>query len=73
MTDRINIHDPIFELCHRLGLEPTSVKEITFRPNDVTATIYKTDENGSKYLEADQQTVASETRAFKVTSDAPAA
>jgi hypothetical protein len=72
MTDPINIHDPIWEICRRLGLEPTNVAEITFRPLDVTATVYKTNADGAKYLETDEDgsegDIAKDTLTFDVTT-----
>lgn len=46
----IDIHDPIYELCERLGLQPENVAKITFKPRSVEATVYLLNENGAKYL-----------------------
>jgi hypothetical protein len=69
MTDRIDIHDPITELCKRLGLEPTDVAEIVFKPRHVTVTVYLKDAQGAKYLTVTKdgrKGIASETRSFQV-------
>jgi hypothetical protein len=67
MTDRINIHEPIYELCRRLGLEPTTVSEIIFRPDHVRATVFKVNANGSKYIGTDGAAASTEVR-FDVTT-----
>ncbi len=64
---RIDIHDPIDELCRRLGLSPQDVGEIIFRPSTVIATVYKTNGGGKKYVEVDGE-IASEIREFEVTT-----
>lgn len=50
MSERVDIHEPIFEICRRLGLEPANVAEIIFHPRDLTATVYET-RDGKKFLE----------------------
>lgn len=64
----IDIHDPIYELANRLGLEPNDVREITFRPRSVTATVYPLNDQGSKYVNPDTNDPATETLEFEVTT-----
>lgn len=68
MSDLIDIHEEIFALCRKLGLEPETVSEIVFRPADVTATVYLVNDHGQKYLADADGRPASETRAFKVST-----
>jgi hypothetical protein len=68
VTDRIDIHDPIWELCDRLGLEPESVAQIIFKPDRVIAKVFLRNEHGSIYLrETDEgRAAASEIHEFLV-------
>jgi len=46
MSEPIDIHDPVFEICERLGLIPELVGELildlTITPRKITATTYVT-------------------------------
>lgn len=68
MTDRINIHQPIYDICGRLGLVPTNVAELVFRPRTVTATVYVLNEQGAKYVDPATGQPPTETREFEVTT-----
>lgn len=66
MTDPIDIHEPIFDICHRLGLEPSNVAEIIFRPGDAIVTLFEPTANGGKRI-VDGELVK-RTELFKVTT-----
>lgn len=68
MSDSIDIHDPIYELSNRLGLEPNNVREIIFRPRSATAVVYLNNENGHKYVDPQTGEPATETLEFEVTT-----
>lgn len=38
--DRIDLSEPLNTICERLGLDPTFVASIDFRPGDLTAHVY---------------------------------
>ena len=67
MSERINIHFAVTQLCMALNLEPKNVAELIIRPGNVIATVLKTNENGSKYVN-DNGDVAKRTEFFKVTT-----
>jgi hypothetical protein len=64
---RIDIHDEINTLCAKLGIEPTNVAHIDFKPTIVIAIVYRTNEHGSKYLDDDGE-VALDALIFEVTT-----
>lgn len=66
MTDRIDIHDPLTEICERLGLEPQFVSQLLISPFTVTATVYEKNENGEKYVDALTAVVAAAEKEFEV-------
>ncbi len=74
MTDRIDIHDPIYEIANRLGLEPNNVREIVFKPRSVVATVYLLNGDGKKHIinidpnDPDSGEPATETLEFEVTT-----
>lgn len=40
--DRIDIHDPVAEICRLLGeLDPSHVKRLVITPSTLTATIFR--------------------------------
>jgi hypothetical protein len=50
MTNRIDIGDPVAEICRRLGLEPADVAELRIRPREVIATVHLRNDEGRKYV-----------------------
>jgi len=68
MSDRIDIADPMREICDRLGLEYTFVKELTINAGSVTATVFLANESGHKYVTGPNEVAAVATREFKVLS-----
>lgn len=66
MTDRIDIADPLAEICERLGLEPRFVGTLTIAAGEATALVYRRNENGAKYIDLDTNLPATDCRAFKV-------
>lgn len=48
--DRIDISIHTNALCETLGLEPRLVRTMTIEPRTITAEVYLTTENGSKFL-----------------------
>lgn len=66
---RIDIHDPLSEICARLGIEPSFVSrlEVTAR-GDAVAVVYKRRESdGKKYVDENGD-AAIETLSFKVST-----
>jgi hypothetical protein len=69
MSDkRINLHDPIYEICARLGLEPTRCTRLDIRPGKTTVEILKTNANGKPYVDPATEEAATETLSFKTIS-----
>lgn len=73
MTDRIDIHDPITEICERLGLIPQLVGELildlTIKPSTITATTYVTGgASGSKQINTETGNPITQTTTFPVTT-----
>ncbi len=66
MTERIDIHNPLAEICGRLGLEPELVGKLVITPVKVTATVYKRNEDGKKYIDAATLMAAAVEEEFKV-------
>lgn len=66
-TDRIRLHEPVVELCERLGLPYVDTAEILIRPAEVRAVVYLT-RDGKKYVDEKSGEAATETRTFKVTT-----
>ena len=65
MTDRVDIAEPINEICERLGLAPKRVGRLDIKPGHLTATVYRVNDKGDKYLD-DTGEPAVETREFDV-------
>jgi hypothetical protein len=65
LTDRIDIADPIREICERLGLQPSDVGRLDITPLECKAEIFLNNAYGSKYIAADGG-VAKETRTLEV-------
>lgn len=63
-VDRIDISEPLTEICRRLGLVPANVAKLVLTPRAATATVHKLNEDGQKYLDPDEPAV--ETIAFWV-------
>jgi hypothetical protein len=53
--DKINVGKEVAALLQKLGLEPAFVKELHITPTKATATVFKKDVNGSKYMEPSEQ------------------
>lgn len=68
MTTPIDIHDPLLDLCHRLGLDFGWVSRLEFTPSEVEATVYLPNENGAKHIDRDTNEAVTEIRTFKVTT-----
>jgi hypothetical protein len=68
MNDRIDISEYTNGLCYALGLETSFVREMRITPTTVTATLYKPNENGAKYIDPESNEAAVEEREFKVTT-----
>lgn len=66
MSERIDISEPLREICERLGLSYTFVRAMVFSPNELTAIVYLANEQGQKYLVEGEPAV--ETRVFRVTT-----
>lgn len=49
--DRVDISEPLEEICRRLGLEYHMVKRIEFGPRDLRAIVYKANADGHKHVE----------------------
>ena len=49
--DKINVGKETSALLTKLGLEPMFVKELHLTPTKATVTVYKRNEDGSKYTE----------------------
>ena len=49
-TERIDISQHTNAICELLGLEPAFVKELVITPSAATATVYRKNENGSKFI-----------------------
>lgn len=64
--DAINLHDPVFDICDRLGVKATSVLHIDLRPDTATLTIAKENERGHKYVDEKTGDIATEKRSFTV-------
>lgn len=56
--ERIDLAEPINEICSRLGVSPDWVKEIALRPLDAEITVFKA-KDGNKYIneEGEAETV----------------
>jgi hypothetical protein len=64
---RIDIGDLITQLCGRLNLGPKeNVAEIHFEPGHVTATVYRLNDQGKKYVDPDTDRAVTDIRAFAV-------
>jgi hypothetical protein len=59
-------YSEIGPFLERLGFEPNMVREFTMNPSDVTVTLYKSNERGSKYVDLETGEPAVETLKFKV-------
>ena len=66
--ERIDLHDPIFNICDRLGLKPNFVRRIDFYPSEVIAEVYLPNENGAKHIDPETGGVAFETKRFEVST-----
>jgi hypothetical protein len=64
-TERFDISRQTREICVALGLEPSHVGELTITPFSAVATVYKVDEQGSKYIVEDGE-AQTEQRTFRV-------
>lgn len=67
-SDPIDIHDPLLEICNRLGLTYEHVAEIVLQPLSLTATVFTSNENGRLHVDLDTGEVAQETRMFRITT-----
>lgn len=65
-AERIDIIEPLFEICERLGLEPNLVAKLVITPRNATATIYRTRKDGSKYLDPVTTDAATRTETFDI-------
>jgi len=65
VKERTNIHDPIVEICERLGIDVNQVLVLTVEPDKVEAVLTLTNENGKKYVGEDGY-LAKETLIFYV-------
>ncbi len=50
---QLNVNALAAAICRRVGLEPEDVRELWIRPTKLTATVYKRNGDGRKYLGAD--------------------
>ena len=64
MTNRLDISAELRALTDKLGYEYNNVAQIIFKPGEVTADVFKVNENGAKYIEGDK--AARETLVTKV-------
>jgi hypothetical protein len=67
-NDRIDLSDPILEICERLGFKNTDISHIDFTPGETTITVYLNNKHGSKYVDPDTGEVAMQTLTFKTRS-----
>ena len=67
MSEKLDIAPEIGALCAKLGLDKTLVQFMTLEPSKVTASVFLTNAEGSKYLNY-YGTVALEVRQFAVTT-----
>jgi hypothetical protein len=51
MTERIDMHEPIAEICRRLGLDPTQVSVICVTPTAISVRFYLLDASGKLYVQ----------------------
>lgn len=62
----IDIHDPLLDICKRLGLEYNFVSEITWRPREASAIVFLKGDEGQKYVIDETGEPATETIHFRV-------
>lgn len=69
----INLHEPVFEILKRLGLDDdaTSVLELNMNPTQVHAKVALRNEDDRKYVDPETGEVAHTIVAFDVTTVAP--
>jgi uncharacterized protein YlzI (FlbEa/FlbD family) len=53
-----DLHEPVFDILQRLGLEPESVARLDVTPREVVAEVYLLNENGKKYIDQESDEVA---------------
>ena len=62
----IDIHDPVCELCERLGLDPRLVGRLVLTPRSATVVVYLTRADGAKYVDPDTNSPATRIESFEV-------
>lgn len=67
-TNRINISEPLQQICHLLNLRYDQILELTLQPLDATAVICLLNEEGNKYIDPDTDDVAKQTLTFQITT-----
>ena len=50
MSERIDLAEPVFAICERLGLHPNNVARLDIYPFRTVATVYK-ERDGKKYTD----------------------
>jgi len=55
----------VFEVCEVLGCDPRFVKSVTITPTSLEVVVYKTNEDGAKYLHHGQPAVHNLSLPFK--------
>ncbi len=64
--DVVDISEPLKEICDRLGLPYNRIAMIVFKPGDLNANVFKTNDEGSLYVDPDTRAPAQETLTFNV-------
>ena len=67
MTEPINMREPIWEICRRVGVDPEQVAELNLTPAVLTVTVFKRNDNHRFYVEDDGE-IAKEVLTFEINS-----
>jgi len=65
VSEKPDISKPIADICGLLGFRPGDVARLDMHPGEITVEVFKTNENGSKYI-GDDGYAAKETHEIKV-------
>ena len=68
MTEPIDISEPLQKLCELLGLTYNHTADLTIERNTVTATVYRVNERGEKYIDPPGNGPATQTRTIEITT-----
>lgn len=66
MRHRIDISEPLKEICDRLGIQYDCVRELHFEPSAVRAEVYELSEHGSKWVDETTGEAVTATLEFEV-------